>query len=155
MTDQVSRARADALGAVAMAGRDLSTAIVYFHGRVAARLGLGPTDYKLLGIVQQLGSARPVDLTDATGLAKNSITDALDRLTRQGFIERTTDVNDRRRVRVEVTAAGIRQVEDLLGDLMSNLGQLQGEFSTAELATIARYESRAAAIQSASAAALL
>lgn len=79
-------------------GREHSDATVLFHSALAAELGLHPTDYKALGVVDRLGPMSAGELARQTGLAPASVTNLVDRLEARGFLHREPDPKDRRRV---------------------------------------------------------
>jgi len=78
-----------------------STWTVMFHGAVAAKLGLNPTDLKCGGVLRETGPITAGELANLTGLTTGAITGVVDRLERTGFVQRTSDPNDRRRVIIE------------------------------------------------------
>lgn len=96
MTSQRTRSRL--LADLRRAGRDHSDATVLFHSELATRVGLHPTDYKALGVVDRLGPMSAGDLGRHTGLAAASVTNLIDRLEARGFLHREPDPTDRRRV---------------------------------------------------------
>jgi DNA-binding MarR family transcriptional regulator len=136
-----------ALAELADSGRLLSTAIVLFHTNLPKALGLGSTDVKVLELVRRLGNPSPSDLVTATGFAKNSITDVLDRLVSRGFVLRQPDPADGRKVRAVATEQGIARVGAQFVGLMARLSELNADYSVAELELIATYQRRAAEIQ--------
>lgn len=95
--------RAELLDSIARAGRDYSDATVVFHATLADRLGLHPTDYKALGILDRLGPMSAGELARHTGLATASVTNLIERLSTRGFLRRDTDPADRRRVLLHAT----------------------------------------------------
>ncbi|WP_051298675.1 MarR family winged helix-turn-helix transcriptional regulator [Arthrobacter castelli] len=132
---------------VSDSSRLLSTAMVLFHTNLSSKVGLGPTDEKVLELVRRDGSPSPRDLAEYTGLARNSITDVLDRLSRRGFIARSRDAGDGRIVRVRVTEEGAARIGGYLMGLMTRVSELNTDYTVDELRLIAQYQRRAAAIQ--------
>ena len=147
--------RDQVLGNLADSGRHLSTAIVLFHANLPRSLGLGSTDVKVLELVRRLGTPSPGELAAATGFAKNSITDVLDRLVSHGFVVREPDPVDGRKVRVAPTEQGIARVGAQFAGLMNRLSELNAGYSLTELALVADYQRRAAQIQEDEALAML
>ncbi len=135
------------LAALADSGRELSTAVVLFHTNLARRVGLGPSEEKVLELVHRHRHATVGELAEHAGMRKNSLSDTLDRLEEKGFIERRPHPRDGRKVSVIGTASGTERVGALFGGLMSQLGELNAEYTTEELAVIADYQRRAAEIQ--------
>ena len=90
--------RTELLAQLRRVGREHSDATVLFHSALAAQLGLHPTDYKALGVLNRLGPMSAGDLGRHTGLAAASVTNLIDRLATKGFLRREADPDDRRRV---------------------------------------------------------
>lgn len=93
-----SPSRSELLAALRRVGRDHSDATVLFHSALATELGLHPTDYKALGLLDRLGPMNAGELGRHTGLAPASVTNLIDRLAAKGFLHREPDPSDRRRV---------------------------------------------------------
>lgn len=139
--------RDEVLAALADSGRELSTAVILFHTNLARRVGLGASEEKVLELVHRHRHATVSELAEHAGMRKNSLSDTLDRLQEKGFIERQPHPSDGRKVSVIGTASGAERIGVLFGGLMSQLGELNAEFTTEELAVIADYQRRAAEIQ--------
>ncbi|MFD0201248.1 MULTISPECIES: MarR family winged helix-turn-helix transcriptional regulator [Saccharothrix] len=67
----------------------------------AGVIGVNPTDMQCIQLLQH-GPLTAGELARRTGLTTASITTAIDRLEAAGFVARTRDANDRRRVVVEL-----------------------------------------------------
>lgn len=91
------------------AGREHSDATVLFHSALATEMGLHPTDYKALGVVDRLGPMSAGELARHTGLAPASVTNLVDRLEARGFLGREPDPKDRRKV---LLRADVSQLTD-------------------------------------------
>ena len=141
-------ARAEALRALGDAGRHQSTAMILFHANLSRRVGLGTTEEKVLELVRRHGHPSVGELAEHTGMAKNSISDVLDRLEVKGFIAREPHPSDGRKVAIVATEEGAAKIGRLFVGMMTRLGELQAEYSTEDLALIAEYQRRAAEIQS-------
>ena len=64
---------------------------------IAHQLGLPPTDVQCLGLLAD-GPAAPGDLAARLGLTTGAVTKVVDRLERAGYVRRSADPSDRRRV---------------------------------------------------------
>jgi DNA-binding MarR family transcriptional regulator len=93
-----NRSRSELLAELQRVGREHSDATVLFHSTLAAEVGLHPTDYKALGILDRLGPMSAGELARHTGLAAASVTNLIDRLVAKGLLRREPDASDRRRV---------------------------------------------------------
>ena len=107
-----------------------------------AAAGLHDSEYDTLHhlmIRDTPGLANPSDLAEDLGISNAGMTGRLDSLEKAGYLQRRTPPEDRRRVHVEVTKAGVevwrramglrgRAEEDLIGELSaeerSELAQL-------------------------------
>jgi DNA-binding MarR family transcriptional regulator len=90
----------DRLGAAAQV---YQLAVDALDGAVAGHLGINRTDLRCLDLLWQAGSATPGVLGVRLGLTTGSVTAMLDRLARLGYLIRSPDPEDRRRVVVTLT----------------------------------------------------
>ena len=97
-----SRDRAVLLEAIGEAGRQHSDATVMLHSAIAQRFDLTATDLKALSFLDRLGASTAGEISQHTGLATASVTSLIDRLENRGFVRRTRDQMDRRKVVVEI-----------------------------------------------------
>jgi DNA-binding MarR family transcriptional regulator len=137
----VRRSRAALLAEMARAGRANSDATVIYHAAVAATLGLHPTDYKVLSILERIGPLSAGDVARHSGLATASVTNLIDRLENKGFAERIADPSDRRRVLVRAVV----DREDLAAgraSMQAGIARMLKAYSNAELAIIVDFLDR-------------
>lgn len=128
------RRRQALLEQLAEAGRDLSDAAVMFHTALAEKLGLGASDWKMLGLLERHGPLTAGDLSARSGLAPASVTGIIDRLERGGWVHRGRDVKDGRRVTVTLDQRALkRNFGEFFGGLMRRLGELYERYSDDEL----------------------
>jgi DNA-binding MarR family transcriptional regulator len=123
---------------LARVGREHSDATVLFHATIAERLGLHPTDYKTLGILERLGPSAG-DIARHSGLATASVTNLIDRLESKGFVRRVRDERDRRRVLVEPVRDRITAGRPLFSSTIKSLARLFEHYSDRDLAVIADF----------------
>jgi DNA-binding MarR family transcriptional regulator len=135
-------ARKRILAELARVGRENSDATVLFHATVATQLGLHPTDYKALGILERLGAMSAGDIARQSGLATASVTNLIDRLEEKGFVQRVRDDKDRRRVVVEPVRDRIGGGRALFASTIESLAQLFKSYSDRELVVIADFLGR-------------
>jgi DNA-binding MarR family transcriptional regulator len=88
--------------------------------------GISLGDYLVLGVVRRSPGRRsaPTAICDVLGRTTGGMTLTLDRLVAAGWVKRSVDRSDRRRVVVELTAAGLRlatRVNRALHDWESSL----------------------------------
>jgi DNA-binding MarR family transcriptional regulator len=124
--------------------RRLSTATILFHQAVADRLGMHVTDHKCAGILLEAGPITAGELGRRTGLTSGTITAVIDRLEKSGFVRRTRDPGDRRRVVIEPLP---ERIEEKIGPLFRSMARAMAElcaqYSTRELALIRDFTARA------------
>ncbi|MGH9212146.1 MAG: MarR family transcriptional regulator [Acidimicrobiales bacterium] len=130
------------LGALRVAGREHSDATVLFHTGVAHQLGLNATDAKALSVLQRRGPLAAGQIAVATGLTTAAVTTLIDRLERRGFVRRTRDVADRRRVIVEPTPEGIDRFAPFFASPQRSLGRLYAPYTDDELEVILDFLTR-------------
>ncbi len=88
-----------------------------YDDEVGRQLGLNPADLRCLDwLVDERRSAR--ELSEATGLSSAATTAMIDRLERKGFVRRTRDDQDRRKVFVEMSEEGRARTGDFYGPLV-------------------------------------
>ncbi len=106
-----------------------------FHSALAGDLGLHPTDYKALGVLDRLGPLSAGELGSQTGLAPASVTNLIDRLAARGFLRREPDPVDRRRVLLHADVARLTDNE-FFASWQRAATRLWERYSDAELAVI-------------------
>jgi DNA-binding MarR family transcriptional regulator len=141
-TRKARGAREELLERLAQVGREHSDATVLFHTALARLLDLNPTDYKTMSLLERLGPLSAGELARHTGLASASVTDLIDRLERKGFVRRTSDPADRRRVVIAPIAARLAEARRHFESPARSLAALYRDYGTGELAVIAKFLSR-------------
>jgi DNA-binding transcriptional ArsR family regulator len=136
------------------AGRELSDAAVLYHSALAGRLGLGATDWKMLGLLEKEGPRTAGELAEASGLAPASVTGLLDRLEAGGWVKRRRDPEDGRRTIVELDWQPPADRGGLFEGLMRRLAELYERYSDAELELLLGFMREVAARQRAATAEL-
>ncbi|TPG33538.1 MarR family winged helix-turn-helix transcriptional regulator [Mycolicibacterium hodleri] len=127
--------RTELLAQLRRAGREHSDAAVLFHSALATRLGLHPTDYKALGVLERLGPMSAGDLGHHTGLAAASVTNLIERLAAKGFLRREPDPADRRRAVLHAEVGELTDNE-FFASWQRSASQLWQRYSDTELAVI-------------------
>ena len=131
--------RREILEELARVGREHSDATVLFHSTIASFLGLHPTDYKVLGILERIGPLSAGDIARHSGLANASVTNLIDRLERKGFVRRIADPADGRRVIVETVPDRITGAAALFASTRRSLARLYDHYSDRDLTVIADF----------------
>ncbi|MGA2530967.1 MAG: MarR family transcriptional regulator [Acidimicrobiales bacterium] len=102
-------------------------------GRV---LGLNPTDLRCLDLLDQYGTMTAGALAEVAGLSTGAVTFLLDRLERSGFVRRVRDLQDRRRVLVELVPLARDQLKELRSALTEAWYESAQRFSVSDLQAI-------------------
>jgi DNA-binding MarR family transcriptional regulator len=122
-------------------GRQISTASVFFHQAIAAKLALNVTDTRCFELMSRY-SQPPLtagDLARATGLTTGAVTGILDRLEKASLVERFRDPSDRRKVFVRPRPEALERFGRLYASLGAAALKHAATFSTKELKLIERY----------------
>ena len=115
-----------------------------FGQSVAIRLGLSESDIDALELLIDTGAATAGRISEAMGLTTGAVTRVIDRLEQAGYVRRTTDPADRRRVVIEVVPERVATVESLLDSLGTAAAADAERYTDEQLATINDFLSRMA-----------
>lgn len=76
------------------------------------------------------------DIQDSLHISKPAVSQTLNNLERKGYITRNIDANDRRKIKVTITAAGCRQLDEAQRAYESALDEILTKLGTAEARTL-------------------
>lgn len=110
-----------------------------FDESVVDFLGVSRSDGRCLDIVDRLGKVTAGRLAAESGLATGSVTALVDRLERAGYLTRTRDTEDRRKVWIEVTERTRELNTYLFGHLAEVLPPLFDRFTLDQINAIVEY----------------
>ncbi|MEU9500552.1 MarR family transcriptional regulator [Streptomyces sp. NPDC048196] len=117
---------------------------VLFNQALADHLGLHPTDVQCLSLLTaESGPLTVKQIAEMTGLTTGSATRLVDRLERGGYVARTPDQQDRRRVLVTPVPDRIARVAAVWDDLGQSWQALLDEHTEDELEVLIRHMRRA------------
>lgn len=125
---------------IAAAMRRVIANAVLTNERIARGIGLNVVDLQTFGILLELG--RPLtagEISARTELPTSTTTRVIDRLEKGGFVRRTSDPADRRKVVIEALPARLDSFQNAYADILDGLTRLHAGFSADELDVIARY----------------
>ncbi len=100
---------------------------------VADRLGVNRTDLRCLDVLLRLGAATPGQLATELRLTTGSVTAMLDRLARLGYLSRSPDPTDRRKLIVRPSEMAGRLAGELYGPLAAEGARAVARYTVAEL----------------------
>ncbi len=106
----------------------LSVLIQRRYVQICADHDLTPAQGQLLCSVKD-APRRMADLAFSLGMAKNALSQLVDRTERRGLVHRQTHAQDRRVITVGVTPAGKQSAEALYADVANRLPDIAGELS--------------------------
>jgi DNA-binding MarR family transcriptional regulator len=115
-----------------------------FGQSVAIRLGLSESDIDALELLIDTGAATAGRLAEVLGMTSGAVTRVIDRLEQAGYVRRTTDPADRRRVVVEIVPERAASLDTLLGSLERAAQDEAGRYTPEQLATINDFHGRMA-----------
>ena len=119
--------------------RASQTADDVFDEAVVDFLGVSRSDGRCLDIVDRLGKVTAGRLAAESGLTTGAVTALVDRLERLGYLTRTRDTADRRKVWIEATDLTRRFNRHLFAHLEVVLGPLFQRFTADQVAAITEY----------------
>lgn len=134
-----SPGRAQAVGSVIEALAGWQVLVAQFNDLVARKLGVSPTETQCLYVLTRFGPATPGEIAKRVNLTSGATTRMLDRLSAAGYITRTPDAADRRKVVIVAAGDGIERVAALYRPLNDELSSLLGDFDVPELEGMARF----------------
>jgi DNA-binding MarR family transcriptional regulator len=121
------------------ANRAYQSAVEKMDEAFCLLLGVNRTDGRCLDVIDQRPGLTAGELATAVGLSPGAVTTALDRLEQRGFVRRTRDSEDRRRVMVELTEEANRAAWEAYGPLGEMGAPMIEEMSDKDLATLIRF----------------
>lgn len=101
-----------------------------------AALGLTLTQLGVLEVLLHKGAMTHRDLGRKVLTSAGNMTDVVDKLEARGLVLRVRAADDRRQVRVELTAGGRGAIEDLFPRHAGDIAQAMGGLDAAELALL-------------------
>ncbi|MEV8554496.1 MarR family transcriptional regulator [Streptomyces glaucescens] len=114
---------------------------------IARRLGLNVTDLTCLGFVIEASMAGTSlvagDLAQQARLTTGAVTGVLNRLEKAGYIRRSPDPGDRRRVVVVMEEEARERVLAVYGPVYQRLAALFADYDTEEIAVLTDWFTRA------------
>ncbi len=136
--------KAELIAQIALETRAEHNDVDEFDDAACELLGVNRTALRCLDVLgrHELVEEEPMTagaLAEATGLTTGAVTAILDRLEAAGYIRRTHDAGDRRRVFVSVTAKANRRSGEIWGPLGETFRALHSRYSVAELELLLDY----------------
>lgn len=130
--------RAGLLSQVAAEAPAHAAAAVRLNIAVANQLGLPHTDVQCIGLLTS-GPAAPTRLAERLGLTAGAVTKVLDRLERGGYVHRSADPADRRRIVVTASAEGLAEVSRHYAPVGEAFARRFAGYTNDELRTVLKF----------------
>jgi DNA-binding MarR family transcriptional regulator len=111
------------------------------RARIFERHGVTPRTVDLLVALRRVGPpymVTPSKLAQALVLTPGGVSQRLDRLEQEGLVRRTIDRDDRRVIWVQLTATGVKRLDDLMVEYMAHEEAMLAALSDADRKTLAR-----------------
>ena len=133
--------RDDLVAALGQAVRTNQASVDAFDEATAVRFGVNRTDLRCLDLlVNELDG-------EATGLTTGSVTAMVDRLAKLGYVTRSPDPTDRRKVVVRPTDTILAKSQEIYGPIVAASTELLAKYSDQELELLIDFQRRARAMQ--------
>lgn len=113
---------------------------------IAQKVGLNATDAECLDFLMEMGPSSAGALAKATRLTTGAVTTMIDRLERGGFVKRSADPNDRRKVIVSVVPERKTVISGHYRNLAASVQALLATYSKKDLTLLVRYTNNLTAV---------
>jgi DNA-binding MarR family transcriptional regulator len=127
------------LRAVGDASRALQASVDALDEAAAGLLGINRTDLRCLDELLQVGEMGPARLAERLRLTTGSTTTLLDRLERAGYVTRSPDPQDRRKVVIRPTPLVLQRAQEIYGPIATEGAQNLAQLTSDELGAVLRY----------------
>lgn len=114
---------------------------------IAQIFAMHTTDLEVLDLIFLRKQVSAGQLAEATGLSTGSVTALIDRLATAGYVERTADPLDGRRVLVSVRPKAIEPIKSVYVDMKRRMTALWSVYSASELELVCDFLTRSTALQ--------
>lgn len=139
--------KATLAGAIAGQLRVMSTHAVVRSQLIANRLKINVTDLESLEVLAREGTMTAGRLAHRMGLTTGAITGLVDRLVRAGYVTRSPDAADRRKVLIELNMKVLlREVLPLYAGLSRSVSAYLDTLTVAQLRVLAEFLDTAVAL---------
>ncbi|WP_084957046.1 MarR family transcriptional regulator [Thermoactinospora rubra] len=125
--------------AVADEMQAMQAAVDAYDEAAASVLGVNRTDLRCIELLNQHEALTPSRLGSELGLTTGSVTAMLDRLERMGYLTRSPDPTDRRKVLVHITDTARERSWQLYGPFVTEGEALMKDYSSEDLELLAGF----------------
>ncbi|MZD07201.1 MarR family transcriptional regulator [Streptomyces sp. SID5785] len=142
MSTHSSPERAGLVAAIEDAVRDNGGRGQLLHQAIAERFGLNPTDLKCVDLARTEPQLTAGRLAEITGMSTSATTAVLDRMEKAGFVERTRDPLDRRRVIVVSTGRREEELAAAFAPVRRTMAEILDSYDDDQLRVVAGFVQR-------------
>jgi DNA-binding MarR family transcriptional regulator len=100
------------------------------------QIGVGPADLECVSLLAIEGPSSPSWLAEHLGLTTGAVTKMLDRLQRAGYVTRSADPHDRRRIIVTAVPAALADLAWRYDGIGKRMNDAIARYSASELAAV-------------------
>jgi len=133
MSTRRNKRKSDLLDGLMVAAPQLVADGLTFHMAVADRLGLSLADLRYLQLIASGEPATAGDISVRTGLTSGAVTRMVDRLEQAGYVQRTGDTTDRRRVVVVPTPHTMERIGSMYQGMAAAWRELLSAYTEEQL----------------------
>jgi DNA-binding MarR family transcriptional regulator len=138
---EAKASRQELVNAAGLAARLHQNAYDRFEDAASEYIGVNRSAMRCMDVLDRVGRLTPGEIATQTGLTSGAVTALLDRLERVGYVRRLRDLDDRRRIWVELTDKARQVAAEVYGPLVGVLDEYD-KYSDEELQLITRYIER-------------
>jgi MarR family transcriptional regulator, organic hydroperoxide resistance regulator len=113
--------------------RKLTRSTLILQHVIAGKIGLHVTDAECIDFLKEMGPSTAGELAKMTRLTTGAITNVIDRLEKAGFVKRSPDATDRRKVIVSIMPKKENRAKIYYDALASDAKTLFSKYSTQQL----------------------
>jgi DNA-binding MarR family transcriptional regulator len=128
--------RGELMGELTLALREVRGRLAGVLHSVGEHVDLGLIEMDFLDLISRTAPVTPGELATTTGLSPATVTGILDRLEQGGWIRRTRDLEDRRKVIVDVEMKRAPELGRLYGGMLARLHDILEQYSDEQLAVL-------------------
>ncbi|HSE61809.1 MAG TPA: MarR family transcriptional regulator [Candidatus Saccharimonadales bacterium] len=130
------------VAAVMRSGEEIGIASTHLHTVAAELLGIDIGAMKIVAYLRHTNSATMTEIVGQSGLTPGAATALVKRLVQKGFVIRTRDAIDGRKVCVRLAAEKIAAIDTVYRAFITDVNHMFNSFSAAELQVIQKYQQK-------------
>lgn len=132
----MSSRRGELMGELTLALREVRGRLAGVLQSAGEHVDLAQVEMDFLDLISRKAPVTPGELASETGLSPATVTGILDRLEEGGWIRRTRDVADRRKVIIDVEMKRTPELGRLYGGMLGRLHDILDQYSDEQLAVL-------------------